>query len=512
MAPDFSVRVRFCIASVAFAVSVAAFPSAARADDASDLLAQHKAFVGWTMGDGTFKSLVADGTIVRSDKGSAEAHIADLHTVRVGLAYRTTASYSGSVSYQGFTGSKFWYSTDSGFVVPLVTDDRFDILARGIVFGEAITQLPAVVRRHDTVEGVNVVVLRQTPPKGSPVDLYIDPQTGALKRFVIDPDGDADPIDIDAYTEVLPRKRVISAYHTVGSTRRTRYTEIHANAAHAEADLAPPPARARWTFAKAAPIPIKVTDNRIYVNAKVNGIDGKFILDTGSDGIAFTDAFADRIKFDRSNSISFGGIAGSKRGSAAEVASITFGDGSKLEKVVAESGIDMNHEADGLIGFEFFAGAIVDLDFDHSQMTLYDPSVTAPNESSGIVVNADLGSGSPIIPVKLNGSVPSRALLDSGAAGDVLIAPEFQHKLKMLIDPTSLSSVEVIGGVSGGAEEDRCGMLDSIVIGPITYQATRACYSYSLARNDSIVGIHFLKAFNITFDYPDAKLVLSPRK
>jgi len=81
----------------------------------------------------------------------------------------------------------------------------------------------------------------------------------------------------------------------------------------------------------------------------------------------------------------------------------------------------------------------------------------------------------------------------------------------MLVDNTQLSSLAVVGGVSGGAELDYCGTLDSIVIGPITYQATRACYSHSLRRDESIVGIHFMKNFNLTFDYPDAKLVLSKR-
>ena len=165
MAPNFSGKVRFYTAAIASVVICTTFPSIAPADDSSDVLAQHKAYVGWTMGDGTFKSIAADGAIVRPDSGGKETRIADLHTVRIGLAYRTTASYRSSVTYQGFTGSKFWYSTDSGFVVPLVTDDRFDILARGIVFGEAISQLPGVVRRQDVIDGVNVVVLRQTPLK-----------------------------------------------------------------------------------------------------------------------------------------------------------------------------------------------------------------------------------------------------------------------------------------------------------------------------------------------------------
>ena len=233
-------------------------------------------------------------------------------------------------------------------------------------------------------------------------------------------------------------------------------------------------------------------------------------MDTGSSDIALTDQFADRIHFDRSKAIKFSGIAGEKKGSAATVDSIVFADGSKLEKVVVASGIDMNGEAEhGLIGSDFFAGAIVDLDFDKSQLTLYDPRTSAPSESSGIVAVADLSSGQPVIPVKINGTVTSHAILDSGNSGDVLVASELSKKVSMLIDNSQLSSVAYVGGISGGAEMKRCGTLQSIVIGPITYQATRACYTSSLARDESLVGIHFLKAFNITFDYPDGKLVLT---
>jgi predicted aspartyl protease len=504
---------RWLVACTTLAVPTLLAPSGAAADEAADLLAKHRAYVGWSMGDGSMPSIVANGVMTRREK-AGETDIAQVRTTQAGLAYRTVTAYTkgGGVTYRGFTGSRFWYSTDNGFTVPVVTDERFNVLARAILFGEATAQLPTVVRKGDTIGGTPVVVLRQTPPKGTPIDLYVDPATGAFKRFVIDPEGDADPVDIDSYAEVMPGKRVISGYHAHGSSVYVRYSEIHPGTATASADLQPPPPFARWTFAKNAPVPIKVTDSRIYLDATVDGVAGRFILDTGSYGIVLTDAFADRIHFKRSQSITFGGIAGNKRGSAGTVGAITFKDGSKLQDVIVSSGVDLKNEADGLIGFDFFAGAIVDLDLDSSQLTLYDPAVAAPNEKGGIVVVADLSNGTPVIPVKINGSLVSHALLDSGDPGDALIAHGFRNKLRMLVDNTQLSSIAFVGGVSGNYEVDECGTLDSIGLGPITYQGTRACYSQSLGRDQSIVGIHFLRNFNITFDYPDAKLVLATRK
>jgi hypothetical protein len=254
-----------------------------------------------------------------------------------------------------------------------------------------------------------------------------------------------------------------------------------------------------------------VTDDRIFVDATVNGIPGHFILDTGASSIAFSDQYTDRIHMKREEPAVFGGIGGNKRGSFGTVETIEFPDGSKLTNVRASSGINLGSQADGVIGFDFLAGAIVDLDFDASRMTLYDPRIAAPNEAAGLVAIADLSDDVPIIPVKLNGTTTSHALLDSGASGDVLLSHSFIGRLRMLIDDTRLSSLEFIGGI-GGYEADRCGFLSNIVLGAITYQNPRACYSFSLDRDESLVGIHFMKYFNITFDYPDAKVVFSPRK
>lgn len=175
-----------------------------------------------------------------------------------------------------------------------------------------------------------------------------------------------------------------------------------------------------------------------------------------------------------------------------------------------------SEHADGLLGFDFLAGAIVDVDLDASLMNLYDPKKSKPNERAGFVVVPDLSNAVPVIPVQLDGSKLSHATLDSGVGGSVLVAGQFMSRLRVLIDDTSLSSLGFIGGISGSYEIDRCGTLGSIDIGPIKYQNTRICFSESFG-NDfghdaSLIGLQFLSNFNMTFDYPDGKIILSPRK
>ena len=58
--------------------------------------------------------------------------------------------------------------------------------------------------------------------------------------------------------------------------------------------LHPPLQTAQWSFLNAAPFPIKFTRRRILVEAKVNGVQGLFILDSGAQNIVLSGTFARR--------------------------------------------------------------------------------------------------------------------------------------------------------------------------------------------------------------------------
>lgn len=505
-------------------LATAAAPLSASADDeAAALLAKHKAFVGWELGDGSIKSLRIDETISKREKDGRLTAIQRVTIVRTGLAYRqqTTSIATGRGSETGFTGSSFWYSTGNGFTVPLVSEERPNMLTRAVFLNEATTKLTATVRKRDSADGTPVVVLREAPA-GHPFDLYIDPATGAYKRLVLDPDGTPQTLVVDAYAEAMPGKKIVSAYHYLDSSLTHSYDKVRANATVSNDEIAQPSTSAHWQFGSAgSTIPIELTQERIYVKAVVNGVPGRFILDTGASGIGFTDKFADSAKLQHLEATTFLGIAGTKRGSLSKATTIAFADGSTLRDVYVSRGFDMGNErADGLLGFDFLAGAIVDLDLDANHITLYDPKTSAPNESGGVVVVVpDLSDAVPIIPVRLDGSTVSHATLDSGASGDVLVAGQFMSKLRVIIDDTYqgyLSSRSAIGGISGNYEIDRCGTIGSIDIGPIKYQNTRICFSRTFGddfgHDASLIGFHFLTNFNMTFDYPDGKIVLSQRK
>src|SRR5262249_31302652 len=119
------------------------------------------------------------------------------------------------------------------------------------------------------------------------------------------------------------------------------------------------------------------------------------------------------------------------------------------------------------------------------------------------------------IPVRLDGKVDAHAILDSGMGGpNLFLAHDLEGKVTMLEaqDPNSVANELRMYGVSGAYEIDHCGTIGKLEIGPINYSGTGACFSGSVTPGDLMIGYRFLQNFNLTFDYPDAKIVMQPRK
>ena len=114
----------------------------------------------------------------------------------------------------------------------------------------------------------------------------------------------------------------------------------------------------------------------------------------------------------------------------------------------------------------------------------------------------------------VGGRVPVLAMLDSGNPMHVLFSQSLvsRDRVSFFSDPTSLASLPVqIYGVNGN-ETVHCGQLQSLELGPVVYRPVPACASPSMSHNDVLVGLDFIRAFNIVFDYPDGYLLMMPRK
>lgn len=510
------------------AAAILAAPATARADDAASLLAKHKAFVGWQAGDGTLKSIVLTGDMTYQKDGATKTY-AQIHGVRTGLAYRATTKELeyGTVSDSGFTGTVFWDTNRNGFTHPVRGDAEKYSISQELVLNEGIAELPGTVKGSDTVGGTPCTIVQVKADASFPVNVCIDPQTGAEKRAVIDPGGSYETqFDILDYATVKPGVKVISSWQYQGSKYTYRWTKIVADKFVSDEQLHPPAQTATWTFASGQAFPIQYEHNDtargIYVTATINGVKGRFLMDTGASEIVLNRSFAGRVHLKPLYASSASGIGGTTKTEVQKADTLQVG-GNTLSNVIVSTfdydlfdGQENGQELDGLIGFDLFGGAIVDVDLDAQQMTLFDPAKMHVDDSLGVPLAVDLDDLTPMIPMTVNGNIPIRAILDSGnLMAKVTFSYQLASKygLRMVVDKSvqGITRGVQFGSGVGGVSRMECGTLDSLSVGPIVYQSAPACQSRDFDSNWAIVGFDFIEHFNMLFDYPEGKLVLMPR-
>jgi len=508
----------FAVAMVALVACVAAFAprGAGAADDAAAaLMAKHKASAGWQAGDGAIASLRESGTITLDGRV-----VGTIRAVRRGPVFREALSRGAGRSFEdGFTGRVLWSSNQNGFTVQTIGDAARFVYTERALFDEGLTALAATVLRSETIDGTAVTWVRVAPDVGVVAELAIDPATGRVKRAVLDPNGKYETrYDVLGYTDVGGGKRVTSSWRYTGGKSVYAYTTVEANTPVTDDELHPPKQTATWTFDPGAgTVPVDLTQYRILVDATVNGVRGKFILDTGSAAIAFTDTFARRAGAKRLGQSAISGIGGDATANLYKVDTIAFGS-SVLHDVVIYTGLDERGSSEndivGLIGFDLLAGAIVEMNLDTKTLRIMDPAKVQPDTTRGLVVHVDLNDGTPHVAMTVGGRVPVLAMLDSGSPMHVLFSQTLvsRDRVSFFSDPTSLASLPMqIYGVNGN-ETVRCGQLQSLELGPVVYRPVPACASPSMAHNDVLVGLDFIRAFNVVFDYPDGYLLMTPRK
>jgi hypothetical protein len=466
---------------------------------AQELLAKHRSYVGWQFGDGTFRTMRISGSVT-NENGEKEMTFVQLWS---GLLYRSTNTYVKQEvgEQEGFTGNLFWRADLNQFTTPVYGDYAKFLASLSVLRQEGTSALPATFLRDGTMGGKPVGVVRVTLANGDAIDLEVDSATGAYLQATIDPGGSYQTsYRILSYRDIRPGKKIADSYRIVGSKSTTAYSSIEPNLEVSNADLHPPAPRASWTFEGVDSFPIELTHNRILINATVNGIEGRFILDTGAYAIVLDEGFAERAKVPAKGNGEASTLRGPVPTRVRPVRSIAFG-GSTLHDVLVYSEDFRNHDYrgldrrgyDGLIGYDLFAGAIVKLDVYASKMTILDPSSDL-STIRGLPLTVDLSRNVPAIPMTLNKTAVVNALLDTGNPGVVLLPSDVirRYQIKMM-------------------QYRGCGNLDTLTIGPITYTSQLAC-TWNAGGDYALLGYDFLKHFNYVFDYPHGRMFMEPNK
>src|SRR6185312_11813241 len=122
------------------------------------LLQKHHDFMGWQLGDGTFKTL----RLTREYKNEKGELVTRREELRVNLAYRNTSTnlQRNVTVNDGFTGNVFWNTNWNGFTTPEYGDAAKYHLTYAAFFNEGLNALSARSRGSATVDGTDARIVR----------------------------------------------------------------------------------------------------------------------------------------------------------------------------------------------------------------------------------------------------------------------------------------------------------------------------------------------------------------
>ena len=517
-------------------------PAGALTNDAAAIIAKHEAYVGHPQGLVlTYRyTRTATTPAASKDQPKDDSSAPTVTTFRRGAVYHRIGDEEGDSTENGFTGRAFWASNENGYTVVEYEDAARNRLTRNVVKGDLLTDVPASLRGSQTVDGVAADVVRITPPSGIPADIAFDHATGAYVQVTYDPDNGygRSVVHYDGYTEIAPGVRVPSGYHynAYGAWKLAE----HAVRVVTNEDLRGPVPIAKWNFASTDAVPIDLVDHptpyafmprgqAVELRATIQGHTGRFLLDSGAAGIVLYRPYADALKLTMLGRTDFSGVNGQAvEARSARVPSIELGKNSLTNVVVtvappvqADPTTPQSVPVDGILGYDFLAGALVDVDTANRTIRILDPSVMEPTVGKGAYAfTVNLATRQPEVVVRVN-NVTTRAIFDTGDDFLALLSDDLKTSGRLV----ALNDVLNVGGgqtadyqitfmgVDGPSDVPaQCSRLNEILVGPYRYQNVETCFGPAkvFGRDGGLIGFDFLRHFNWTFDYAESKLVLTP--
>jgi hypothetical protein len=467
--------------------SAAIADAAATSPTVADIFARHEAAVGYSLADGKEAPSIAYWTSSWKDvEGDPDGSMTVVH--QAGAYYRFDSTYLGSITTGGFNGSTFWYGTSNDCLYPATGYTRPYDITSAIVNSEAF-DAALNAKLQQTTDSAYVV--RIQPASGIAADVYFNKTTSYIDRVVYDPDGFA---VLDQFRDYRAEGPVTVAHTRQSYDTTSTLTEFHWNAQFDPSELAPP-ATHRFLWLPTSGTTTVPFDQHggVVIEASVDGQGGHMLLNTSTEGIQLSKHFAK--------------IAGLKLPENSKVfeASPTVGAIDVGDMHLRNIHVDVVNgnfygPYDGILGSDVFSNTIVTIDFDKKTVTFADPA-SFHDDGSRPSFNLSLDDSVPQMMVTANGKSSFPVVVASGDMFQMTLHDKF---------------VDAHRDVTGATSIARYGVLDMLTIGPFSIPKVDVGPTYELEGFSYIpiapgyLGATVLSAFNMTFDYPDHKLFLTP--
>lgn len=374
-----------------------------------------------------------------------------------------------------------------------------------------------------TDAGKEYDVLAVTPPYGSEVDLWIDPQSHLIAR-------ETATIGINTFTTTLSDYRHVDgvAYPfsnaTVTSSGNSSVAKLKSLELNTSVnDKLRVPAQNVHDFEIAGgstTAPLQIINNHIYVSVMLDGRGPyTFVLDSGGDYIITPDV-AQALAAKSAGGLQLQGVGSASEGASfAHIGTIGVGNAVVHDQYVLvlpiATGFGMAEglHIDGMIGYQFLARFVTTIDYANSQITLRMPAGPVSAPATDAIVPFYIDGTIPRIPVTVT-DVATNAEVDTGSRAGLTLSAPFvaAHPTVAALAKTPL----VVAGFGiGGASFARLGRVPAVGIGSFTIANSVVDFTeqskgaFADPYNPANLGGAILRRFTVTFDYHHQQMILS---
>lgn len=423
---------------------------------------------------------------------------------RLGNDYRETTTLGPLVYENGLHAGVRWQQNRNGLTFTYA----------GIHERDAISERAWASNNERDVRligdslALNAYVVEIDPPAGRHEWLFIDKRNGQLvrrdrlernRRFITTYD-DFRPFD----GELVPNR--IRTVDSLNNEREQVLLNRSLDTTPDPGDVAIPVTRR--TFVEFPPglsvarLPVRFSNGLLIVRVIMNGRPFDFLLDSGAAGIVIDPIVTETLNLER-----YGERVGATMGPFPETTSVvpTMTIGVLHLRNVVSRVVPIPFRADdrtrvaGLIGFDFFADAVIHIDSERGFVEALHPSVfRAPADAVAIPLALD--DKQPAARLRV-GPVAARFVLDTGANRTVF-ASAFADRLDPSSERALLTSSRFRGvGGTGAAETVRIKELEFAGVTIVDPIVDISSADLGFEDIDGVLGTDILRDFELFFDF-----------
>jgi Aspartyl protease len=478
---------------------------------------------GWRAAEGSAKKKIV--TEIENDNLTAYGLSGVTRTVTSGDDYRETTTLGPITTAFGRYHGQRWRLNENGILISLIGVHKRDQINNQALRIAATAPTKDVTLAGEVDTPAPAYVLKVNPPDGRLEWLLIDKKTSLL----------------DSAIEAFPERRltttyddyrsldgVMRAWHThyadgmPENDRDYRVTSDEFNVAVPEADINIPASGAPIldfpSGTASVRLPGSLTGGTVVVRLTINGRGLDFALDSGAGGIVLDSEVAKEIGL-KTFGRSIQTTAGSYVATQAVIPDISIGPitmhNTYVECLPFSQRLDYGTKIVGLLGFDFIANAVVNVDYDQGIVTATPPDLfTAPK--SGVELGATLDDGVPYVPVRIGNATGEHFILDTGSDAVVIFSAFADAHPDDVADEGLGRSINAVvpylsaSGV-GGEIPETLTQVASYHFGAVNFTdfllyRTHGHTAFEGEDEDGLVGYDVLRFFSVTLDYRNGEV------